>query len=49
MKLAGLIGVEQEDAIERIRRAMSPIPSTSDAVRQAIHELDKWLAKKGGR
>ena len=43
--------VEQEDldAIERIRRALSPLPSVTDAVRQAIHELDKRLAKKGGR
>lgn len=40
---------EDLDAIERIRRALSPIPSTTDAVRQAIHELDKRLAKKGGR
>lgn len=45
------IRVEQDDldAIERIRRALSPIPSTTDAVRQAIHELDKRLARKGGK
>lgn len=45
------IRVTQEDldAIDRIRRASSPIPSTTDAVRQAIQELDKRLAKKGSR
>jgi len=37
---------EDLDAIERIRRAMSPIPAASEVVRQAIHELDKRLSKK---
>ena len=43
--------VEQEDldAIERIRRALTPLPSVTDAVRQAIHELDKRLAKRGSK
>lgn len=37
------------DAIDRIRRATWPIPSTTEAVLQAIHELDNKLAKKSGR
>lgn len=43
------IRVEQEDldAIERIRRALSPLPSVTEAVLQAIHELDRRLSKKG--
>lgn len=43
------IRVEQEDldAIERIRRALSPLPSATEAVLQAIHELDRRLSKKG--
>jgi len=43
--------VEPEDleAIERIRRASSPIPTASEVVRQAVRELDKRLAKKGSK
>lgn len=37
------------DAIERIRRATSPIPAASEVVRQAIHELDKRLSKRGAK
>ena len=42
--------VEQADldAIERIRRALVPLPSVTDAVLKAIHDLDRRLAAKRG-
>jgi len=38
---------EDLDAIERIRRAMSPIPAASEVVRQAIRELDERITNEG--
>lgn len=43
------IRVEKEDldAIEDIRRTMSPIPSASEVVRKAIQELRDRATKRG--